>query len=224
MTLQLPVGIAVGRGFWQATDFPPPDVAPSILQRDQHTCRFCGWYCEEYQEVHHIDGDHTNHHADNLATICPLCHAAVHVGLTAAQGRARLIWEPRVPQHLLNHLALWLNGSTLFQGTANNPALAQSLAAEIKALIQKKTAQCEQLLQTADLGLLANRLLRTLSDEDFGLFQTKLAPQLRLWPLLEHYPPAQQAAWRTAMQQIAPDFRQAAVLIAEEKHRTEYDW
>lgn len=43
-------------------------------------CCFCGY--AEYPEilvVHHLDADRSNNHPDNLAIVCPTCHAVAHL-------------------------------------------------------------------------------------------------------------------------------------------------
>jgi len=51
-----------------------------ILQRDNYTCRYCGFRAEKFQIVHHIDGNHANDNEENLETICPMCNLIHHAG------------------------------------------------------------------------------------------------------------------------------------------------
>lgn len=55
------------------------NLRPALINMRGHKCECCG--LEEWQgkpipiEIHHIDGDSTNHSLDNLQLLCPNCHA-----------------------------------------------------------------------------------------------------------------------------------------------------
>ncbi len=51
-----------------------------ILERDNFTCRYCGFRAHKWQFVHHIDGDPKNNDPSNLETICPMCNLILHAG------------------------------------------------------------------------------------------------------------------------------------------------
>lgn len=75
------------------------------LKRDNYTCQKCGSIRRPH--VHHIDGqgvhnsDHPNNNLDNLITLCPFCHFAVHYGhkrveverMWALKGQGRTLEE-----------------------------------------------------------------------------------------------------------------------------------
>lgn len=61
-------------------------------------CRFCGAFAAGRQEVFHLDGNHTNQVADNLAASCPSCHLVQHLDAAAHQRAAVLIWMPEMDQ------------------------------------------------------------------------------------------------------------------------------
>jgi hypothetical protein len=77
------------------------DLAPRILRRDRHRCFCClapdaalGGSDPESRRglfhIHHIDGDFTNNAIRNLVTLCPLCHACLHLWNTC-------VGSPREP-------------------------------------------------------------------------------------------------------------------------------
>ena len=72
------------------------------LDRDRHTCRFCGLPAGAWWDVFHCNDDHTDWSLDNLAAACPLCHAVQHVGDADADLQLRVVWLPEVTQNLLN--------------------------------------------------------------------------------------------------------------------------
>lgn len=79
-------------------------VAPSILDRDDYTCQFCGFRETKMQEVHHSNGDHRINTPDNLVTACILCHLVHHIGFVGQKNMGRLIYFPELNQAELNCL------------------------------------------------------------------------------------------------------------------------
>lgn len=92
------------------------EVRLRILSRDRYTCCACGfrsrgdekappWTLRRsgYLEIHHINDDHEDNRDDNLATLCPLCHAVFSLGLTAHRGGV-LIYFPWLDQARINLL------------------------------------------------------------------------------------------------------------------------
>jgi hypothetical protein len=51
----------------------PVDIADEVLFRSDRTCCHCQERGKSIQ-IHHIDGNPENHHADNLAVLCLECH------------------------------------------------------------------------------------------------------------------------------------------------------
>lgn len=80
------------------------DVYRHVLQRDNHTCYYCGFASDKYQEIHHIDHNHTNNDPSNLVTVCPLCHQSHHLSLADLHNGASLIWCPELSQQEINDL------------------------------------------------------------------------------------------------------------------------
>ena len=52
-------------------------IREQVLERDNHSCVLCGKTKPSRLHVHHIlkRKDGGTHHADNLLTVCPACHA-----------------------------------------------------------------------------------------------------------------------------------------------------
>src|SRR3990167_8472191 len=44
-----------------------------VLQRDNYTCRFCGFQAKLFQDVVNLDGNYANNKPDNLVTACCFC-------------------------------------------------------------------------------------------------------------------------------------------------------
>jgi intracellular multiplication protein IcmJ len=74
------------------------------LERDNHTCRFCGFRNNKWQEVHHFNDDHHDNRLENLVTACSFCHMCQHIGLAGAHREAILIYRPELTQAQIHHL------------------------------------------------------------------------------------------------------------------------
>ena len=74
----------------------------SVLQRDRHTCRFCGLPAGSWRDVFHLNDDHEDWSDSNLAASCPICHGVQHVGDPTANQTMRVVWLPELTQSLLN--------------------------------------------------------------------------------------------------------------------------
>ena len=81
------------------------EARAKVFSRDGNACRFCGFKAQKWQEVHHLDDDHSNMTLSNLATACAFCHQCFHLGLAGSTAGGTLIWLPEISQVDLNHLA-----------------------------------------------------------------------------------------------------------------------
>jgi hypothetical protein len=88
------------------------EALPSILERDSHTCRFCGFHAAGSQEVVLLDAASLPPSPDTLATACLLCAAVQQLDRPTAGQETLVIWMPEMAQAVLNalvrgiHLAL----------------------------------------------------------------------------------------------------------------------
>lgn len=80
-------------------------VRPKVLARDKNECQFCGFVSPKWQEIHHINDNHSDHSLSNLTTACPFCHQCFHLGLAGSTAGGILIWLPELGQAELNHLS-----------------------------------------------------------------------------------------------------------------------
>ena len=80
-------------------------TSQDIWERDNHTCQYCGMVSHKYQEVNHLNGNHLDPRADNMVTICPLCHGCFHLDSRKLNnGTAMLVFLPQIKQADLNNL------------------------------------------------------------------------------------------------------------------------
>lgn len=165
-------------------------IRPKILSRDNHTCQYCGFRSEKYQEVHHIDDDHSNNDESNLITTCPLCHSCFHIGLSGTYNRGdiiRLDPELGISQAELNQLVrvLWVAEESSDQSI-------KMIAVKNLARLTKQTVSADRKLGTTDPLVVGDYLLQ-LSDEDYNMREKVLkeyyflpkksgyAPQFNFW-------------------------------------------
>ena len=106
--------LSATRASWQiaAHHGTEQDAAPSmkearqkVLARDDFTCVFCSFRSPKWQEIHHLNDDHSDFSLSNLATACPFCHQCFHLGLAGSTAGGLLIWLPEMSQVELNHLS-----------------------------------------------------------------------------------------------------------------------
>lgn len=101
--LVLSVKARTWRGAYEPSDRVFQDVRSRVLERDRHTCVFCGFHSRKYQHVHHVDDDHDNNALSNLVTICSYCHMNFHIGKAGQEG-ATLAFVPELPPELVSHV------------------------------------------------------------------------------------------------------------------------
>lgn len=101
----LPLTLSAHPNGWRnLATFASDSLAESVFRHDGWTCRFCGLRSTTYQEVFHLDGDHSRSLPTNLVTACPLCHACQHFGRDTIVQEFSLAWLPEMSQAALNHL------------------------------------------------------------------------------------------------------------------------
>lgn len=134
----LPIELSAKRTSWRLADKHATEydkrfdgIRQRVLERDDHTCRFCGFRSvpakgekgqpgPSWQEVHHLDDDHSNNEMSNLVTACCLCHQCFHLGLAGMKNGGVLIYMPEISQAQLNHLS-----RAIFIAIASNGEYAQ---------------------------------------------------------------------------------------------------
>lgn len=163
----------------------------SALDRDKHTCQFCGFRNLKYQEVHHFNDDHSDNRLENLVTTCPFCHMCQHIGLAGRNKEAVLIWLPEISQVDLHHVVRTILMSMhVSDFIKKDPRAAPSLvktfreAADVgrstMAALEARQQEAERRL-TSDPLELANAML-LLPDEVYAKRRESL-DGLRLLPL-----------------------------------------
>jgi len=84
------------------------EIYEKVLSRDNFSCYLCGFKSSRFQEVHHLNHNHSDCNLNNLKTVCPLCHQVFHLSSAGSTGGGKIIWLPEIPQHTLNILLIYL--------------------------------------------------------------------------------------------------------------------
>ena len=175
------LGIAQKRGaqLFSSKEEPPVlalDIKQKILQRDNHTCHFCGFKAEKYQDVLALDGDVKNTREDNLQTACIFCHQCFDLEKVAQMRSGVLIWMPEISQEELNHIARAIYVARISQGSMADTA---KKALEI---IMKRREEAQTRLHTDDPQVMAMVMRDFLGQKHYAMREKKLEG-VRLFPL-----------------------------------------
>ena len=107
----LPLTLRASPGDWRLQSARNADekfntYEQRVFQRDQHTCRFCGFQARLYQDVVNLDGNYANNKLDNLVTACCFCSQCYFIESVGVggYGGGTLIYLPEIPQSELNSL------------------------------------------------------------------------------------------------------------------------
>lgn len=196
MTALRPIVISVKRNAWRNKDSERDEradaefnqVRQTVLERDGHRCQFCGWTAGKWQEVHHVDDDHTHNSEKNLVTACRWCHAAHHIGLWGLQGLGALAIHPDFPKVTLPDQAR-LNHLFRAMVVAERVLSGEQMAAASRMIYEADfffLGECvdaaDYWLGSADPSVLAQTLLE-MSEKEYADRNKWLSP-IRLIPVL----------------------------------------
>lgn len=167
-------------------------VRKKALDRDNHTCRFCGFRHVKWQEVHHANDDHADNRLENLVTACPFCHMVQHIGLAGRNQEAVLAWIPEIPQDRLHHIVrtalVAQRSATVIGGDARAQSSlvrtyrqASDAAKSAMAALRAREVEAERRLGSSDPLEIGNAML-LLPDEVYSKRADYLSG-IRLLPL-----------------------------------------
>jgi len=141
---------------------PTKAQAEKILNRDDYTCRFCGFRSEQYQRVIFAAEPR------EFVASCTFCEQCLYLERTGLTGTGALLWLPEIGQAELNHIA-----RAIYIARATNDKIAEDAAKALEALSARK-AEVKKRLGSDDPLLLATALHESLSDEEYQGVATKL--------------------------------------------------
>jgi intracellular multiplication protein IcmJ len=100
----------------------PNDLKNRIFERDEFTCRYCGFQSRKYQEINHLNGDKTDFAEKNLVTACIFCQQCFCVDDVSVMRSGVLLWLPEIEQHELHHIARAIYVARISQGPVADAA------------------------------------------------------------------------------------------------------
>ncbi len=110
MTTLLPIVLSAKKGNWQAFAGRQSQesflrLATKVLERDDYSCRYCGFKSQQFQVVVNIDQNYQNNDLSNLATACSLCSPCFFMDALGknTKGFGTVIYLPEISQADLNH-------------------------------------------------------------------------------------------------------------------------
>ncbi len=158
----------------------PPAVSlelkQKILERDEHTCRFCGFESHKYQDVQPLDGNAANTHADNLATACIFCQQCFDLEKTSEMRSGVLVWLPEIQQADLHHVARAIYVARISQGP-----MAEAAKNAYKVLMDRRE-EAKARLGTDDPYILSTVMRDFIGPRHYAIRGQKL-DGVRLFPL-----------------------------------------
>lgn len=152
------------------------ELRPKILERDGHTCRFCGFKSQKYQEVHFLNGNPEDLRQDNLVTACIFCQQCFDLEKASQMNSGVLIWMPELSQAELNHIARAIYVARISQGT-----MADASRAALDSIMARRE-DAKTRLATDDPYILATVLRDFLGPKHYAARVEKLEG-VRLFPL-----------------------------------------
>ena len=145
-------------------------VRPRVLKEDDFTCRACGFRADKWQEVHHINDDHSDNSITNLATLCSFCHMTQHIGLAGKNKEALLVWLPEISQPSLHHI---VRAILVAEYEGNKPGADKITAAAAKALKDKllsRESDAKKIIGTSNPEVLGDILWRMANESGNRLY------------------------------------------------------
>lgn len=168
----LPLEISVQTGMWRGDDdqFIASDqdwakLKRQVFERDDSTCRYCGFRSTKWQEVHHLDEDITNNTLDNTVTACTFCRQIFNISFAASRNAIRICWIPELTHAEINHmirsklvLEAWL--AKLPRNTAGQEADAlRMMAMSLNGSLDIRGSVISETMGGSSPDVLANALI-----------------------------------------------------------------
>jgi intracellular multiplication protein IcmJ len=180
----LPITLGVrnapgAKGAAPAKGRPPvkPDLQ-AVLERDNHTCRCCGFRSEKYQRV--MLSDPLMKTKDAFITVCPFCEACMTLGHAGTMGGGLLIWAPELTQAELNNI---VRAAYVARGTGGKMA---DLADRALDAFRMRRTEAKKRIGGDDPLMLATVFQESMTPADYATRAVKLEG-VRFFPFDRYY-------------------------------------
>ena len=158
-------------------------IRKEILQENKYACHYCGFQSKKFQEVHHLNDDHSDNSKSNLVVACPLCHSCNHIGLASIQDKGCLVYiDPKlgITQEMLNHIV-----RTLWVMEKSDDKLKRLTAISIMSRLYKQSHAARKLIGSSEPEALAQVMLE-MSDKEYKS-RSKKIKGMYLLPFKDYY-------------------------------------
>lgn len=112
---------------------PAEDIKNKVFQRDNATCRYCGFQSRKYQEVCYTGKGDKAAGAEDYAAACTFCYQCFHVEKIDRMQSGTLIWLPEIGQAALHHICRAIYVARISQGP-----MADAARDAMEALLARK--------------------------------------------------------------------------------------
>jgi len=112
---------------------PSEELRQKVLERDDNTCRYCGFQARKYQEINHIGKSDKSTGVDDYATACTFCYQCFHIERVDRMQSGAVIWLPEIGQAALHHLCRAIYVARISQGP-----MADAARDAMEALLARK--------------------------------------------------------------------------------------
>ena len=154
----------------------PKKLKEKILERDAHTCQYCGFEAKKYQEIHFKNHDKTDHQEDNLTTACIFCQQCFNLQDVNEMRSGALLWLPEIEQADLHHIARAIYVARISQGP-----VAEAARSALDTLMARRE-EAKKRISTDDPYILSMVMGDYLSAKHYQKRTEKL-DGIRLFPL-----------------------------------------
>lgn len=182
-TIPIIMGIARGAGNTLSSSADKKKAAEAeaalrlkVFERDNHTCRCCGFVSQKYQEVLFQNGNPADTASGNMATACIFCHQCFNLDKTGEMRSGVLIWAPEVAQADIHHVARAAYVARISQGPVADAAR------RVIDIFMQRREEARKRLGTDDPQILAAVFRDYISQSSYELRHKKLEG-VRLFPL-----------------------------------------
>lgn len=152
----------------------------TALEKDNHTCRYCGFTSKQFQKAIPKDWGVTDPRDAELVTACLFCEQCMALESVGAMASGVLIWLPEMDQATINHLARAIYVVEALGDKAS--ATMKACAERAMDVFMNAKGEAKRRVGTDDPSVLAAALIENSNDKSYRSRNEKLEG-LRLFPL-----------------------------------------